>query len=147
MSVRFNYEPKKYEDSEDVYVEVLNEADRNLVEAVAQIGDLRVARRLLGEIPTISRHESYLASSLLESIAAHFQNPELGELVRKYSEVAYGGEGEVIETKSSAYDLETVSEDERAAMLAKLPNKTYGQRRTELLEKIAASCAMLMAKK
>ncbi|HEV7646258.1 MAG TPA: hypothetical protein VGO50_20150 [Pyrinomonadaceae bacterium] len=152
FSVKYDYEPKKneYADNPDeTYISVLNEGDSHLIDTVVLLGDRRAINRILAELPNLARHESYTAASLLELISGQLKNEKFTGLVGKYSEVAYGGEDEMIETKAAAYDVESLegTEEEKAAQLANLPNKTYGARRAELLGQISASLNQQTAKK
>lgn len=151
FTAKFNYEPKKYKDAEDpneTYVEALNEGDRHLAETVIQFGDRRVINRLMAEVPSLVKHQPYMAADFINEIAGVLRNERLKTLAEKFSDVAYGGENEMIEAKANAYDLDSgLSEADRNAQLATLPGKTYGTRRAELLEQINASMNQLMAKK
>ncbi len=152
FNVKFDYEPKKNqyaENSDETYISVLSEGDSHLVDTVVLLGDRRVINRILAELPSLARHESYTAANLLDLISGQLKNEKFTALAGKYSEVAYGGEDEMIEAKTSAYDVESLegTEEEKAAQLANLPNKTYGARRAELISRITASASQLVAKK
>ncbi len=151
FTVKFDYEPKKYDDPgmEGTYVSVLNEGDSHLVDAVVLLNDRRVINRIMAEMPNLARHESYTAANLLDIISGQLKNEKFTKLVEKFSEVAYGGEDEMIDSKASAYDAESLegTDEEKAAQLANLPNKTYGARRAELIGRISASLNQQTAKK
>ncbi len=178
LNVRFNYERVKDEDAEEDdegYVEVLNDADSELLGAVSRLKDRRVIDRLLAEIPTVARYQSWEASQMMDTIAGYFDDDKLTKLAEKYSDVGWGGEDDLIPDQGKAYDkpeageagetagdnaaqVKTVTanskdgrEDNAKASEPKiqLPPKTYGQRRTELLDRIMLRCSELvvMAKK
>lgn len=151
MTLKFDYEMKKHADAgpdDEGYVETLNEGDRQLLDAALLTGDRRVAVRLMQEMPMLIKHEKYQASTYMEMIAGAMKDDRLKKLYEKYSEVAYGEDGEMIENKANAYDVEAFegSEAERLAFLAKQPDKSFGARRAEIFEQFSATMARLTSK-
>ncbi len=142
LGVKFLYEPKKYEGSEDTYYDILSENDLTLMNLAGELRDRRVSDRLLAELPKAARHEAWFAVRMMEIIGDNFKDEKIKTIAQKYSDVSYGNNDDMIEEKASAYDGEM-----SAAALAKLPSKTFGARRAELLNQMMMYCANLTAKK
>jgi hypothetical protein len=96
---------------------------------------------------------------MLNGITAFYNDAAIKQIVRKYYDVAHGGANENIDNKAAAYDLDMtarLNDDpesdpegyklrtrEFKAEFAKLPAKTYGQRRTELIARLLTRCSEL----
>jgi hypothetical protein len=174
LNVRFNYEAVKDEDVDEDkgYVEVLNDADAELLGAVSNLDDRRVIDRLLAELPSVARYQTWQTSEMMETLSAYFDDDKLSELVEKYCAINWGSDDDFITEQDKAYDKPeaveavesgtgTVNLDRAAAVSpepdaakensrdsepkAALPLKTYRQRRAELLDRIMARCGYLIA--
>lgn len=171
LNLRFNYDPVKRSDDEDDegYLVILSHTDSVLLDAVCYLRDRRVAERLLAEIPTVARHNPSEAASLLGKMARYFDDEKLDSLVYKYSNLSWRDSDDLIEDEKLANDepaenaaadggktpaADTAEKGEggsdgeklKAGEKIPLPQKTYGQRRTELFEQIYARCNELTAK-
>jgi len=175
INVRFNYEPVKDEDAEEDNegdVEILNDADTELLGAVCKLGDRRVIDRLLAELPLVARYQTWQASEIMETLGSYFKDDKLKDLAEKYESVIWGSDDDLIIDLEKAYDkpeapeavepgagaanedrpsLDVSSEvnvsqenAKAAARKIQMPQKTYGQRRAELFDRIMARCGELV---
>lgn len=153
LAIRFNYkmieapEDEDAEESEEpAYADpsdILNIADQTLLDAIVYLRDGRVTARVIGELPEATRHDAGQASELVRMLAVGFNDEKFDMIMENFSQVAYGSSTQLIEDESVAEDVISV----KAPGETYTPVKTYGQRRTELLQQIVARGNVLVAKR
>jgi hypothetical protein len=147
-NVEFDYDVQQMPGTIDEgYILPLTPGDAQLARAVAQFGNRAANARIMNELPSLARYDHANAAALLNIIAANSTSGRLKDLAKKFSLTADGYDFDKISDNSLAYDLaDTLTDEQKAAQLAKLPAKTYSQRRSELLDKISMAVSELMAK-
>ncbi|HEV7643654.1 MAG TPA: hypothetical protein VGO50_06865 [Pyrinomonadaceae bacterium] len=124
------------------YVEILNQAECELVVLIANFHDRRVVARLREQLSNLPGIFSFDSTVILFSLANHFADSELSMLVGKYSMADSPDHNEIIPDLKTAYDVDGVPEEKLAAMV--FPPKTFGQRKAELMARIQARCKELI---